>query len=521
MIETENFVKIRSTGKQLSIISDHNSLEEIRKDFCFYVPGAHFTPQFRAKRWDGKKHFITGGLNVGYAPHGLMYDIVRWFRKKLYEIDYEDYRTPIPFKSINPTMGEIILRLYQLEAASACLQFGGGIIKLPTGSGKSAVITAVIRQAMAVHPDVLFVITVPRSSLVLQFYDEMVNEYGINKKYIGMWGGGKKTWESQPILITTRQSLCKQTKKEGRSKVEIIRDLTKRVMEYNVMMFVDECHQASCKSLRDIIDMTNPQWLFGFTGTMPREKVEQMEVKGILGNILYSKKTKELIKMGFLPPMDLQILKLKHDKKKFAKFMKDIEEQKIKDQVNEMIKSGKVLEDEADGEDEDEQKNEKYLAEIDYATSDEFRNNVIRKITEHHTKKDENVLILVERVAHGQFINDWIPGSVFLYGKDSAKVRYEVQKQCERETGKIIIATSGIFAMGVSIKRLHAVILAGISSAKVSLLQAIGRGLRQHKTKLCLKVYDIADTTQYSNRHLRLRLKVFDEEGFEYKVIEI
>ena len=516
MIESNNFVKIRPCGKDLTIITDHETLETIRADFCFYVPGAHFTPSFKAKRWDGKKHFITGGLNVGYAPIGLLYDIVNWFNSRGFDIDWVDYRTPIQFQKINPSMGNIILRQYQLEGTLECLNGGGGIIKLPTGSGKSAVITAVIRQAMLSLPETLFVITVPRSSLVLQFYDEMTNEYGINPNRIGMWGGGKKTWKGQPILITTRQSLCKQTKKVGRSKVEIIRDITQEVMKYNVMLFIDECHQAECKSLKDIIDMVEPQWLFGFTGTLPEEEISQIEVKSVMGDVIYSKKTKELMDLGFLPPMSITVLKLKHDKAKFKEFMDKIEALKVQERINAGIE-----EVEADGEEEEEKKNEKYLAEIDYASQDEFRNNVIKKITQIHTKKDENVLILVERVKHGQAICDWIPGSVFIYGKDSAKVRYEIQQQCETQKGKIIIATSGIFAMGVSIKRLHAVLLAGISSAKVSLLQAIGRGLRTHETKQSLKVYDVADTTQYSSRHLRKRLKVFDNEDFAYKIMEV
>ena len=154
-------------------------------------------------------------------------------------------------------------------------------------------------------------------------------------------------------------------------------------------------------------------------------------------------------------------------------------------------------------------------------SEDLFRNNVIQKITDIHTKKGENVLILVERISHGNNISAFMNGNIFLHGKDKVAIRYEIQKQCEHSSGMTIIATSGIFAMGVSIKRLHGIILAGISSAKIGLVQAIGRGLREHETKEMLNVYDIADTTEYSNRHLRKRLKVFDNEDFAYKVMEI
>ena len=526
MLEKSKKVIIRPNGNTISIQGDHLTLESIRNDFAFYVPGAHFTPAFKRKSWDGKKRFIGGGLNVATAPIGLMYLIVKWFKERDYDIDWKDYRIPIKYNHINPILGNIELYDYQVEAVKTCLNIGGGIIKLPTGSGKSAIITAIIKETVLTHPDILFVITVPRSSLVLQFQDEMINEYSIPEEYIGLWDGNNKTWLNQPILVTTRQSLSKQRKKEGRKKLEIIRDVTQRVIDKKkVMLFIDECHQANCMTITEIIEMIKPPWIFGFTGTTPETEVETMEIISLLGNIIYSKKTKELISLGFLPQMNITILTITHDKKKYKKFLKDYEtdkekqKTKIKAELDKNKQKSKLIE--TIEEEEEEQKNEKYLCEIDYLADDDLRNNVLKKITENFTAKGENVLILVERIIHGQTLQKWIPGSVFLYGGDNAKVRYEIQKQCELESGKIIIATSGIFAMGVSIKRLHAVILAGISSAKISLLQAIGRGLRKHKSKTVLKIFDISDTTQYSRRHLRKRLKVFDNEGFIYKEIEV
>jgi len=285
-------------------------------------------------------------------------------------------------------------------------------------------------------------------------------------------------------------------------------------MDHNrVMMFIDECHESTCDTVTELLTLIDPMWRFGFTGTLPETKIDQMELIGLLGNVLYSKKTMDLIKLGYLPPLDITVVQLEHNKKKFKKYMDDLE-----------IADLEAIADDAGeetGEEEEEPKNLKYLREIDYISNDELRNKLINKIVQSYTKNGKNVLILVERIAHGQTIQQYIPGSIFLHGKDSAKVRYEIQKQCEEKSGIPIIATSGIFSMGVSIKRLHGVVLAGISSAKVTLLQSIGRGLRKHKTKKQLKVYDIADSTQYAKRHIKNRLKVFDNEGFLYKIISV
>ena len=58
--------------------------------------------------------------------------------------------------------------------------------------------------------------------------------------------------------------------------------------------------------------------------------------------------------------------------------------------------------------------------------------------------------------------------------------------------------------------------------AKVKIIQSIGRGLRQHKSKTLLKIIDIADQLRYGKQHMKKRVQLYDEENFkyEYKTVE-
>lgn len=452
---------------------DASELSKLRTAFTFPIDKCYL------KHAPKEKCFIAGGLQLGYVPKGLMYDVALHLKKSGYEISIKDGRMPIKAK-VPEIIGKLKLRPYQREAVQMALDKGSGIEKLPTASGKTAVIGALVKCSMEVLVDVLYVIITPRSSLLLQFRDDMINDCGFRYEDIGVWDGGSKSWNEQPILITTRQSITRFDDKGGFDE-DMFNEITERMKGRRIMMIVDECHEARGETLRDLLKRIDPQWRFGLTGSLPSCVAEMLDVRSFLGTVIYSKRTKELMDQGYLPPLETEVVCITHPD---AKRMD-------------------------------------YETEVEWLGASPYRNAVITKIARYESDKGRNVLILVERIEQGYLLKNTIPGSVFLQGKDKAKLRYQIQRECEGRSGQIIIATSGIFAMGVSIKKLHAVILTGISSAKISLLQSIGRGLREHDTKKMLKVYDIADNTMYSEKHLLQRLQVLKDEDFFYRIRKI
>ena len=95
------------------------------------------------------------------------------------------------------------------------------------------------------------------------------------------------------------------------------------------------------------------------------------------------------------------------------------------------------------------------------------------------------------------------------------------------ENNAIIIASYGTFSTGINIKNLHNVIFASPSKSRIRNLQSIGRVLRKGDKKSKAVLYDIADDISYKSRknytlnHLVERIKIYNEEQFNYEIIQI
>jgi superfamily II DNA or RNA helicase len=83
------------------------------------------------------------------------------------------------------------------------------------------------------------------------------------------------------------------------------------------------------------------------------------------------------------------------------------------------------------------------------------------------------------------------------------------------------------FSTGVNIRNLHNIIFASPSKSRIRNLQSIGRGLRLGDNKEEATLFDISDDfrigkyTNYSLHHFVERVKIYDDEKFNYKFYNI
>lgn len=87
----------------------------------------------------------------------------------------------------------------------------------------------------------------------------------------------------------------------------------------------------------------------------------------------------------------------------------------------------------------------------------------------------------------------------------------------------IILATYGVYAVGVNIKNLHCLIFAHPLKARIKNLQSIGRVLRKMSGKVSARLIDIVDVLKHKKNNIAMehgleRLKIYKEESFEYKI---
>ena len=173
-----------------------------------------------------------------------------------------------------------------------------------------------------------------------------------------------------------------------------------------------------------------------------------------------------------------------------------------------------------------------YQQEMDWIVSNTKRNKFMTKLA---CDLEGNTLILFNYVEkHGDPLYNVINSNVeenrkvfYIHGGVEASEREEVRELCETQVDAIIIASYGTFSTGINIQNLHNVIFASPSKSRIRNLQSIGRVLRKGDNKSQAVLYDIADDCSrgsrhnYTLRHLVARIKIYQEEEFDYEVTKI
>ena len=479
-ISKKNEVYLRVEGEQHL----HKELSEF---FQFEVPGAKYMPQYKRRFWDGKIRLYSPGTGEIYV--GLYDYLADYLEEKGYEFtlkdskfyglpnEEEDYVTPegiatfvkhlrLPFKA----------RDYQLKAIFQAIKQRRKLLLSPTGTGKSLIIYGLVRWHTAAQRNILII--VPTTSLVSQLKQDF-KDYGWNANAnVHEIMAGREKHTEKPVVISTWQSIYKE--KKG-------------FFERFDVVIGDEAHLYKAKSLTGILAKCHDiKYRVGLTGTLDGMECHQLILEGLFGRCDKVTSTADLMKKGQLTPLKVKICLLNHGHVPF----------------------------------------DSYHQEIDYLITHPKRNNFICNLA---IDVSGNTLILFNYVEkHGDPLWDMLNSKVqegtkvfFIHGGVDAVAREEARKICEKETNAIILASYGTFSTGINIRNLHNVIFASPSKSRVRNLQSIGRVLRKGDNKAQAMLYDIADdcskgqSYNYTFRHLIERMKIYDEEKFDYEVTKV
>ena len=470
----------------LKIEAEPHVYYELRDHFTFEVEGAKFMPQYRNKHWNGEIHLFDLRKKQIYV--GLLDRIIAFCKRRDYEykfVDNEYYGTPfeinegISYDGVKDYMKSICCHLprkYQIQGVYDALRHNRKLLISPTASGKSLMIYSLVRYYIGKGEKILLI--VPTTSLVEQMYKDF-QDYGWDaESFCHRIYSGKEKTNEYPVTITTWQSVYKLE----RSFFE----------DYNVVIG-DEAHLFKSKSLVSIMTkLHHAKYRFGFTGTLDGTQTHKWVLEGLFGPSYKVTKTDELMKQGHLSQLDIQCLVLKHPPQKF----------------------------------------ETYEDEIQYLIAHEQRNKFITNLT---LDLKGNTLVLYSRVeTHGAILYDKINTNkqgdrkvFFIHGGVDAEERELVREITEQEKNAIIVASYGTFSTGINIKNLHNIIFASPSKSRIRNLQSIGRVLRKGSNKIKAILYDIADDCSQKSRknytlnHLIERIKIYNEENFNYEIITI
>jgi superfamily II DNA or RNA helicase len=365
------------------------------------------------------------------------------------------------------------LRDYQEEIVKKCLGIGRGTIILATAGGKTLTSASLITKIYNIHKSPLnsgkfkALFIVPDRGLVEQTTQDFAN-YGVPFT-VSKWTGDDDLDTSANVVVANLGIIQSKS-----SDLSWLKDID--------LLIVDEVHKVrKGNKVNDVFKLIETPFRFGFTGTMPEEPLDQWNIIGKIGPVIYEKNSRDLRQDSYVSNVQIQILNLMHK-------VLSTRRMEYRQEILELIKS-------------------------------KWRNNIITKLSKGLTN---NTLVMVDFIKHGEILFEMFKEQMpdkqvyFVRGEVEVEERDRIRRIMEENSNVVVVAISKIFSTGINIKNLHYIIFACGGKAKIKIVQSIGRGLRLHKDKNKLIIFDIADNLHYSLSHSDKRKQLYEKEHITF-----
>ena len=469
--------------KRLALLSgDH--FEEIREHFSVHNDAAKFA-RYKNRFIPARRYVITP---QGRFEPGLFHAIRDFIKENAPEckINITEALRDI----VNPGYTRVYheerpklaldLRDYQQNIVDACLKHGRGVTILATAGGKTLTIANLIESIYQHHKQLKCLMLVPDLGLVNQTSSDFA-EYKTTFMH-SKWTGSNKLNLGSNVIVANMGIL-----QSSKSETDWIKDID--------LLIIDEVHKLrKDNKINKLIKSIRTPHKYGFTGTMPEQQLDQWNILGHIGRVLYERNSYQLRKQQYVARAKVQVLKLLYNEKP-PTFPADRFDPSAR-----------------------------FRREQQFIAKNSFRNNILAKLSGAF---DNNSLIMVDYIEHGEELYGVLKAKCknkqvfFIRGEVAVEEREKVKKLMENTTDVVCIAISKIFSTGINIKNLHYIVFAGGGKAKVKIIQSIGRGLRLHKDKKGVIIIDIADMLHYGSQHYMKRLSLYKGEKIDYGIKKI
>lgn len=235
-------------------------------------------------------------------------------------------------------------------------------------------------------------------------------------------------------------------------------------------LILDEAHHVPATTFTEFIDGMYCRYRIGLSGTMERK-----DGKHVLLTDFFSYEVHK-------PPVDNTLTPVVH-----------------------ILKPGVYLE-----------KDKPWATKINKLLYDDDYQRFIAGVMKSAIDKGHSVLVVASRIEFLDKVKQYVGQScVLVTGETSDEERKEVARQIDTGEKRAIAGSRQIFAEGISINRLSAVILAEPMSHGGLVEQIIGRIQRQHPDKPAPEVYDINFSDHASRKQNQDRLALYLEKGWD------
>lgn len=449
-------VHIEKTNNSfLTVYSDEPCVHQELYDLFKVKDPSHKPSKY--SKYDGTVRLYD--KNTGRLPAGLLRRLLQHVKtykvtidprfKNIRELTRDElsewvYTLGLPFE----------LHEYQFEAIYQSIKSRRLVALADTGAGKSAIIYCVIRFLLESGSERALIL-VPSILLVEQMLADFVS-YGWKEAptMCQQILSGRSKRLTKPVVISTWQSL---------------QDEDIEYFETVDAVISDEVHSASAKKQSKIIERCrNAVDRLGVTGTLSGQELHQFQVEGLFGPCVRFADTQMLKDLGQAAQTQVTFVHNKYtelDKVRLSKL--------------------------------------DFIGQVEYIMKHETRQLKVAKLVKMLSEKKENTLIVFDRVEKG--LEPFLELLVGLGLGDKVRVinggvklaeRFGIKNEMEDGEGLILLATWGTMSTGVSIKKLHNLVLNSSTKKLIRVLQTLGRVLRIHDTKTVAKIFDMVDDTR-------------------------
>lgn len=484
-------------------------LEQIRHSFNKRITNWRYHPLVKKGLWDGYISFLDKTNRIPLGLWGELSSLCEKYEfplefKGLEDIidahfDEEDFRAWVAdFFHDHP---KLTPRDYQIEACIPIIKYRKSISEIATSAGKTLIIFMIFGYLYTKGHLRKFLMIVPNTNLILQTLEdfEFYNQGKIDFTRQMIYGGSDRLNKDPHFIIGTYQSLVKL----GAEFFQSIQGVC-----------VDEAHHTQSKSIKDILTKCkSARYTFGLSGTLVQNgSTEALTIQAYLGPLVNNIPASFLIEQKYATPVFIKVVKMQYLDEEMRFKLGTLRSRK------EEVDGVKMLE------------IEKRLV-IENQTRFKF-------VCDFITKTTKNTLVLFQNVkdSYGRQIYDYLRELTtdkkiyYVDGHTSIEQRDTYIEELKEGENKILVATYGCFSTGISINNIYNIFFVESYKSEKIIRQSIGRGLRLSEGKDKVNIIDFVDdfstgsgykNKNYLLRHSEERLKVYQEQGFPYKIYNV
>lgn len=503
-------VKIRVRGAQAELHGVDPGLV-LPECLRFKDPQARYNPAFQRGDWDGQVDLFSGRT----FPAGLSQRVIDFLTAKGETVELVEQQNAAeidlsrltPQYIDDPSKPGFALREHQMGGALAMLSSTRGVVKLPTGAGKTEVIAVVARYLWEELGWRTLVIA-PKLGIANQTARRLEMYYGSDVA-VGLFAEGRR--EIGPVIVATAQTMLgfkphmrKGGKGRGSRMVPadpLLRDV---LQEYEVLIF-DECHRTSSESWFEIAMESGAVRRFGLSATpILKDDLRDARLVGATGPTIFDAKSVDLIEQGFAARPKIVMVMSSNASGPSLPLQLNI----VKTRAGQLVQVRKPV-----------PYAEAYKRAI---VENDFHNRAVVRAVAWLVDKKRQTLVLCRLKAHFARLAELLDEAgipfIAVWGATETSDRDHAKKAFAQRAIHVVLATT-IWDEGEDIGSVEAIVMAEGVKVSTNSRQRIGRGMRPDSADVwCV---DFVPTSHPKlMQHAYERALAYEGEGYEVRILD-